>query len=230
METYDVINANPQLAETLTGLGDEAIGILGATAPLGQFDQGVYQYWNAADMPGKPGQKYKTHLSATEMQTKIELSGAWREYSNAKADRDAVLKQRGGLSMDAAINADVKAQWTDFTDNWMRNKYGPDWTVAFSDYQAKQGQYLEGVVAVLNDSKFSSSTDGQSPLWSNVRQYMDIRQQAVDAVRKGADPQEVNKQFEEWSNQFRFTSLQFSDFWDNYLANDKLSIGVGSIV
>jgi hypothetical protein len=217
------MNANKGLVESLAGLGPEAMGIVGASAPLGQFDKGTWQYWLSQGIPGKPGIPFKATLSPSDMQDKITLSAAWRDYTSAKAERDAVLQARGGMSMNAKANADVKAQWTDFTDNWMVSKYGSAWSIAFNDYTSHQATYLEGVAMVLNSPTF---TEANTPMWDQVRHYMSVRQDAIAAKVAGADPALVNDQFEAWAGQFRMTSLDFADFFDNYLANDDLSIGV----
>ena len=226
IETYNVLNANPQLVDELASMGSQVVGILGASAPLGQFDQGTAQFWQTQDVPGSPGEKFKQRVNAQDMQTSIESNEAWRVYNQAKANRDSALARRGGLSIDAKANADIKAQWQQFTDVYMAQKYGDAWTVPFNDYTGHQAAYLEGINKVLNNGRFMASQYGQSPLWQNVSYYMQVRDQAKAAILGGASPTVVNEQFAQWANRFRFTSLEFSDFFDNYLANDKLSIGV----
>lgn len=226
IETWDVLNQNTGLVQDLAQLGPDAVGILGASAPLGQFDQGVYQAFLNTDIPGSPGETWKSRVSPQDYQNKIELAGAWRDYFAAKAERDTALQQRGGMSIDAKVNADLKAQWTDFTDVWMVNKYGAQWSIAYNDYGANQAKYLEGINTVLDNATFMSSDTGQSLLWSTIGQYMDVRREALAAIDSGADSTAVSDQFAAWADNLRFTSLDFADFFDQYLANDKLSIGV----
>lgn len=229
MNTYNVLSKNTALVEKLGQLGPEAVGILGASAPLGEFDQGVYNWYLNTDMPGQPGETYKSKMSASEMQTKVESAAMWRAYNAAKALRDDELKRRGGLSLQAKANADLAAQWRDFTDVYMVQKFGSAWSVAYNDFGGKQGMYLEGVTTVLNDPAFARSEAGQSQLWQQVRAYMQVREEAIAAIRNGADSSVVNDQWEAIREQARFASLEFSDFFDNYLANDKLTIGVSPV-
>ncbi len=58
---------------------------------------------------------------------------------------------------------------------------------------------------------------------------MDGRARAIAAVSSGADPSLVRDQFEAWAGNLKYASLEFADFFDQYLANDKLSIGVTSV-
>ena len=229
LETYDALSSNTSLVEQLAQLGPETVGIIGASAPPGQFDQGVYNYYLNSDLPGLPGEAIKAHPTAGGMQTQVESAAMWRAYNEGKARRDDALKQRGGLSIDAKVNEDIKAQWRYFTDTAMVQKYGSAWSVAYNDYGSNQGKYLEGVVTVLNDPKFTSSKWGQSDLWSTVRTYMGLREKAQDAISQGASAELVNDQWEAVQEQMRYTSLAFSDFFDSYLANDKLTIGVSPV-
>ena len=101
--------------------------------------------------------------------------------------------------------------------------------MAYNDYQSKQALYLEGVNTVLNDPTFMASDAGQTALWATARTYMETRQKAADAILAGQDSKLVNDQFAAWAQNLRFSSLEFADFFDNYLANDKLSVGVTSV-
>ncbi len=154
IQTWDVLAQNKGLVEDLAQLGPDAIGVLAISAPLGQFDEGVYNAYLNTPIPGVPGETWKSRVSPQDLQNRIELAGAWRDYMAAKAKRDSVLAQRGGLSLDAKVNADVKAQWTQFTDGWMVDKYGAQWTIAYNDYQSNQAKYLEGINTVLSNDKF----------------------------------------------------------------------------
>ena len=229
LETYDALSSNTSLVEQLAQLGPETVGIIGASAPPGQFDQGVYNYYLNSDLPGLPGEAIKAHPTAGGMQTQVESAAMWRAYNEGKARRDDALKQRGGLSIDTKANEDIKAQWRYFKKVAMANKYGSVWTISIDQHESKQPAFLEGIRLALKDEKFRSSKWGQSDLWQTIRTYMELRQKAEDAILAGNDTSLVNDQWDAVREQIRYTTLEFMDFFDSYLADDKLSIPVGVV-
>lgn len=223
---YNMLSDNADLVRDIAALDPEAVGVLASSGPRGEFNQGVYDYLGDMVVPGT-NDTYRAKKSPLEMQESIQMQAAWREYNQMKVLRDEALQQLGVKSMESAAAAGVKAKWNEFVGPYMQGKYGNQWVVNYGTFADKTPVYLTTVNMALNNKPFMDK-HGDSPLWQNIRSYMDMRQLALDAIAQGADSTAVNKQFKEWAGGFKDTSLEFSDFYDSYLDNDALSKRMGA--
>ena len=228
IEDYRILTAHSDLARELSAYDPTALGILASSAPVGEFDAGVYKWLNENSTPGMEG-PLRGPRSVDEMGKAIELQAAWREYRKEKAMRDEAMRIMGVSSLSSNAAAGIKAKWDQFVDVEMREKYGDQWTIAINQWEDTTASYLVGIQAAMRNEKFMAS-QGKTPLWNQIRQYMQERQMAMDAIAMGADSAAVREQFEAWAAQHKYSSLEFSDFFDRFLDRDNLTIGVESLV
>lgn len=219
IESFEVIDQNKALVEQVSVLDPRAVGVLTAGTQSGEFDQGVYQFWGMSNLPGTR-ERIRRRRTPQEMQEELLMSQAWREYRAMKDLRDDALAQMG-VSLQSNAAAGIKAQWDQFTDVQMVEKYGETWSVNFSQFTDLTPAYINTINLALNNEKFMS-TQGKQPLWQQVGQYMNMRRMAREAIDQGADSATVREQFAAWAENFKYSSLEFSDFYDNFLENDNL--------
>ena len=222
IESFNVIDSNKSLVSRITQQGDpRAIGVLTAGTQSGEFDAGVYKFWNMATIPGT-GDTFARRRTPQEMQTEALMSVAWREFRKEKELRDEALEM-----LDVSINANaakgIKARWDNFVKVEMPQKYGQTWTTQYGQYEDLTPSYLTAINSALYDEKFMS-TQGREPLWRHVERYMEERQLAQEAMDQGAEPARVRELFIAWAEDYKYSSLDFSDFYDNFLENDNLTI------
>ena len=218
-EDYALLRDNAGLARELAQVDPYLVGILGMSAPVGEFDRGVYEWLQTQSIPGTDT-VFRGRMDPAEYQTAAIMSSAWKDYRKAKAIVDAELAQRGLSSLRAAGAADLNEQWQTFMDD-MASEYGQAWVTEFYAYQDRTPTNLAGIQMAMNNETFMSQV-GNSPMWSAVGVYMDRRQEMLDAIANGADSAAVRDEFEAWASQFRYSSLEFSDFYDRFLDNDQL--------
>jgi hypothetical protein len=219
IESYDVFNDNRGLTEVVAGFNPKAVGVLLSGTASGEFDQGVYKFWGENKVPGTV-EKFRRRRTPKEMQEELIMGQAWREYRAMKDQRDAAL-QYMGVSYTSNAASDVRAQWQYFTDVTMREKYGDIWAVNYAEYNDLTPSYVIAIETALGDEKFMQGR-GSSPLWQQVAGYMEMRRMALEAIAAGANTADVREQFAAWAAQYRLSSLEFSDFYDNFLENDEL--------
>jgi hypothetical protein len=229
IETYSVLKDNESLARELAALGPEAVGIIGATAPVGEFDVGVYDWLNENNIPGTSTQ-YRGARSVAEMREATVMQSAWREYRKVKEERDDALAQRGLTSINQSGAEEIREIWNDFVRNQMAQKYGREWSVEYNSYVNQSPLYLNGIQSAMNNQQFMSKY-GNTPLWQQIGEYMRTREEALQAIANGRDSAEVRDLWDQWREEFRYSSLEFSDFYDRFLDNDELrDYGVGEVV
>lgn len=228
IEDYRILTAHSDLARQLSSYDPTALGILASSAPIGEFDPGVYKWLNENSTPGMDG-PLRGPRSVDDMGTAIVMQSAWRDYRKEKALRDEAMRALGITSLSSKAAAGIKAQWDQFVDVEMREKYGEQWTIAINSWNDTTAAYLVGIESAMKNEKFMSA-QGRTPLWNQIGQYMAERQMAMDAIAMGADSAAVREQFESWAAEFKFSSLEFSDFFDRFLDRDNLTIGVESRV
>jgi len=153
------------------------------------------------------------------------MSQAWREYRKEKEARDDALAMMG-VSIQANAAAAVKEKWDNFVNVQMPQKYGETWNAQYRMYLDMTPSYLIGIDKALNDENFMD-TQGQSPLWGHISNYMRERQLAQRAIADGADSAAVREQFAAWAADYRLVSLEFADFYDNFLEQDNLTVPLG---
>ena len=228
IEQYNVLRDNAALGRELAGtIGPEALGILASSAPVGEFDEGVYQWMQKNSAPGLED-VMRGRRNPQEVQNATIMQTAWREYRVEKEARDAELKRRG-LTLEQNDAAGIKEMWNDFVKNQMVDKYGEQWAVEYNSYENSTPKFLVAIKMAQNDANFMSTT-GSSPLWSRVNAYMDERQAAIDAIKNGAESKAVKEMFATWAADFRYSSLEFSDFYDRFLDQDQLvDYGIGNL-
>ena len=225
LESIRTLKEQPELADELVRkYGPDTLGMLMSTTPLGEFDEGVYNYLLRNDVV--PGMKYTKRLLPEEYQTRVAAAGAWREYSRVKMQIDDMLAERGGISLESKAARDIKDVWTRFTNQHMVNKYGSDWVQAYRDWENNTGSYLSAAYRLARDPEFAASPQGQTQVMQKLREYVDMRGAAQAAIANGEDPEEIRAKWKSWVESQIYTSLEWSDFYDNYLMNDSLSIGV----
>jgi hypothetical protein len=225
IESYEVIAQNDSLVRTLAQLDPRAIGILTAGTQNGPFDQGVYQYWGTQEVPGT-ADMFRRRKKPDEMKTDLIMKQAWNVYNKEKALRDDALAQLGLTSIDAKGAEGVKAMWDNFVKVEMSQRFGDTWDVNYQTYTDMTPTYLNAIEIAMADPNFSQSR-GQTNLWQNIGVYMNERQMALDAIAQGADSKTVKSMFAEWAAGHRMVSLEFADFYDNFLENDDLAPWLG---
>jgi hypothetical protein len=223
IESFNVIDNNKSLVSRITqqsGGDPRGIGVLTAGTQSGEFDAGVYKFWSMATVPGT-GDSFSRRKTPEEMQTDALMSVAWREFRKEKELRDEALEM-----LDVSINSNaaksIKARWDNFVKVEMRQKYGQTWTTQYDQYEDLTPTYLTAINSALYDDNFMS-TQGREPLWRHVERYMEERQLAQDAIDQGAEPSRVRELFMAWAEDYKYSSLDFSDFYDNFLENDNLT-------
>lgn len=211
-EDYAMLRDNAGLAKELAQIDPTLVGILGMSAPVGQFDRGVYEWLQNEQIPGTDV-TFRGKLDPAEYQQAATLQDAWRDYRKAKTIIDTELANRGLSSLQAKDAADLNAQWSTFMDD-MANEYGNAWVTEFYAHQDKAPMNLVGIQMALNNDTFMSKV-GDSNLWGAIGTYMDKRQQVMDGFVTADE-------FQSWAADFRFSSLEFSDFYDRFLDSDQL--------
>jgi hypothetical protein len=228
IEDYNVLRDHSDLARSLASLDPTTVGILAASAPIGEFDEGVYKWLNENNVPGADG-VLRGPRSVDEMGEAITMQSAWRDYRRAKEKRDAALAALGVKSMDAKAAEGIKASWNEFVNVKMVEEYGEQWIVNYRSYQDRTPVNLVGIATALSDENFMREY-GNTPLWEQVETYMRGRQKALDAIAGGADSAEIRRQFAEWAADHKYSSLAFADFFDKFLDQDNLQdVGVSSL-
>lgn len=226
IEDYRILTAHSDLARELSSYDPTALGILASSAPIGEFDPGVYKWLNENSTPGMDG-PLRGPRGVDDMGTAIVMQSAWRDYRKEKALRDEAMRTLGITSLSSKAAAGIKATWDQFVDVEMREKYGEQWTIAINSWNDTTAAYIVGIESAMKNEKFMSA-QSRTPLWNQIGQYMTERQMAMDAIAMGADSAAVREQFESWAAEFKFSSLEFSDFFDRFLDRDNLTIGVGA--
>jgi hypothetical protein len=218
-EDYAILRENSGLARELAAVDPYLVGILGMSAPVGKFDRGVYEWMQNETIVGTDT-IFRERLNPAEYQSAAIMQDAWRDYRKAKTIIDTELAARGVSSLQAESAADLKAQWDTFMDD-MATEYGQPWITEFYAYQDRTPRNLAGIQMALENESFMSQ-QANSNLWGAVQVYMDRRQQTLDAIANGADSAAARDEFAAWAGEFRFSSLEFSDFFDRFLDNDQL--------
>lgn len=228
IEDYNVLQDHSDLARSLSELDPNTVGILAASAPIGEFDEGVYKWLNENNVPGADG-VLRGPRGVGEMGEAITMQAAWRDYRRAKEKRDAALAAVGVKSMDAKAAEGIKAAWNEFVNVKMVEEYGEQWVVNYRSYQDRTPANLVGITTALNNEKFMQEY-GNTPMWEQIQTYMRGRQNALDAIAAGADSADVRRAFGEWAAEHKYSSLAFADFYDKFLDQDNLQdIGVSSL-
>jgi len=238
LESWRTVVDNPDQVNFIAGrYGTDAVGVLAATAPDGDMNQGVYNYWLDQPATGADGD-WKSKAPPYEIQKNSQVANMWASYSKARAARDADLAGLGvnpntgkpwTINSNAAKNAGIVDKWSSYKDA-MGAKYGDIWTVYGPQAYASQVPTTLAVVNhLLSDKQFMDGATGKSRVWSDIANYMRVRGNGVKAIANGADSTDVREQWADWSAAFKASaSIKFQDFWDTYLENDDLSAEVPS--
>jgi hypothetical protein len=229
-EVYALLRDHGDLARELAADGPDSVGILASSAPLGEFDQGVYKWLGENNAPGLD-EAFRGARQPGDMSDQIVMSKAWREYRAAKTSRDEAMKQLGITSLNSNAGAGIKAYWDNFVDNTMREKYGDVWTVEFNSFEQKTPGYLVGITKALNNKSFMNEV-AETPRWQGISTYMATRQAALQAISQGADSSNVKDVFAAWIAEYRYSSLEFNDFYERFLDQDELNDygdGIGAV-
>jgi hypothetical protein len=225
MEAFNVMTTHADKVEQLADIDPLMVGVLASTASNGEFDLGVYNYWLNNDMPGTPGETYKSRMTAGDMITDTLTSEMWNEYFREKAQLKVALDALGVASINtkAAESSGVAQLWRDF-EAGMNAKYGEVWTALGPQaYADKSAKIITAVTMMTNDEKFMQSELGQSKVWQSAAEYMDLRRQAVEAINAGVPSDQVEQMFNEDVQKLRYSSLGFADFYDRFLQYDALT-------
>lgn len=222
LASYKVLTGNEQLARELASLDPEAVGILAAAAPPGEFDAGVYKWLGETKVPGQD-MYFRSRRGETEMDKAITMQQAWREFNHYKELRDVEMQKLGVKSLQAKAASDLNDEWKYFTDTYMPQKYGEAWSGTYGSWQDKSKIWLTAINAAMSNEQFMRQ-NGNSQLWQTVRVYMDGRAKAQQEIIDGVDSAVVRDSFESWAQELKYSSIEFSDFFDNFLANDNLTM------
>ena len=227
LDSYEILARNEGLVhEIAQALGPDAIGVLGSSAPQGEFDIGVYRWLGDKKVPGT-NDTYRSKKSPEEMQQSIEMQMAWREFNAAKEARDAEMARLGVKSLQSNKAAGIKAKWDYFTKDYLGKRYGAQWTAEYSKWTDMSTTYLTAINMALSNPKFMEQQKN-NPVWSSAAQYMNMRNQAVAYINANPSQAKLMKDvFKLWSADFKNNNLDFSYFYDRYLDNDELYKEVG---
>ena len=225
-EVFKVITKHDALARELAETSPEAVGILASSAAPGIFDTGVYRWMSENNVPGLDS-NYRGGKSPNDMMDDIVMSSAWRDYTLAKSQRDEFMAANGIKSLNSKAGAGVKKAWDDFK-NQMVQKYQNEWVEEFNGWQNETASNLSAITKALSNDKFMKDV-GSSSRWEGIKTYMDARQQAINAIESGAyDSARVREVFADWAAEYKYSSLEFNDFYERYLDQDELlRYGIG---
>jgi hypothetical protein len=236
LEVFNLMKNNDKQANYIADtFGTDAVGVLASTAPSGQFNQGVYNYWLDTQAPGTDG-NWKWKAAPSEIMKNSQVSLMWANYMSARTERDAELSGLGvnpstgkpwTINSAAARDAGIADKWDSFK-NRMLDHYGNIWTkYGPASYSNNIGSTLATVNYLVSDKQFMSGATGKTPVWRDIARYMNERARATAAVKAGQPEKEVKALFGDWSAGFKDdASIGFQDFWDTYLENDDLTVGV----
>jgi len=170
---------------------------------------------------------YRGGKSPNDMMDDIVMSSAWRDYTLAKSQRDEFMAANGIKSLNSKAGAGVKKAWDDFK-NQMVQKYQNEWVEEFNGWQNETASNLSAITKALSNDKFMKDV-GSSSRWEGIKTYMDARQQAINAIESGAyDSAKVRELFADWASDYKYSSLEFNDFYERYLDQDELlRYGIG---
>ena len=126
-----------------------------------------------------------------------------------------------GSSINSNAARGIREAWQYFKNDYMTQKHGQAWATAINSFNDDQGNTLQGIQVLLDNENFMNE-HGNEPMWMQVRDYMEARAAAQQAIRQGADSGAVNDMWLIYREQVRYSSLLFSDFFDMYLDNDDV--------
>lgn len=227
---FDAMTEHSRQVEYLSrDLGDDAPSILAATVSDDQFSGPIYAYWRSAQQPGT-NKTYKGKMMPQDIINQNAIQSMWSEYYAERDKRDEGLAALGvkSITAKAAKDAGIDKMWADFQTSmakkydWVWDRYGPH----PGNIQSQMPKNLTAIKRLLRDEQFVQSDLGQSPVWQSIKVYMDERKEALDAIAQGADKEFVTNMFLEFSQAHKWSSLKFADFWDQYLADDDLTVKV----
>jgi hypothetical protein len=155
----------------------------------------------------------------------------YREYYTQRDNRDAALAGIGlkpqSLRSKSAVESGITKKWDDYV-NGLADKYGEMWTAFRPGMQSPVfGKNLAAMVHLTNDPEFMSTGLGKSPVWQTVKDYLEKRSMALEAIASGSDKDNVLKKWGEYVSSIQYSSMKFSDLYDQYLSDDDLSVEVG---
>ena len=219
MEEYQQQKKYQDVARELGKIDPDLVGLISSGVPAGEFDQGVYTALGMEEVPGT-GVPYREKKSLSAMENDLALSTAWDEYNEMKDARDAALEEIGA-SINSNAARGIREAWNYFKYDFMEQKHGQPWATAINGFDLDQGRTLQGIQVLLNDENFMSE-HGNTPMWMQVREYMETRAAGQQAIAEGADSGSVNDMWAVYREQVRYSSLLFSDFFDMWLDNDDV--------
>ena len=218
LEDYQQQDKYKGLARDLGAIDTDLVGLISSGVPAGEFDQGSYVALGKQTVPGT-NTPYRERKRLSQMEGDLTLSTAWDEYNEVKEARDKTLEQMG-VSINSNAASQIRDMWNYFKYDYMEQKYGQPWATAINGYEKSQGQALQGITVLLNNEEFMSE-HGDEPMWMQVREYMEVRASAQQAIFEGADSSTVNDMWAQYREQVRYSTLLFSDFFDMYLEDDE---------
>ena len=219
MGDYQQQKKYQDVARELGRINPDLVGLISSGVPAGEFDQGVYTALGMEEVPGT-GVPYRQKKRLSLMENDLALSTAWDEYEAAKEARDKALEQLGS-SINSNAARGIREAWQYFKNDYMTQKHGQAWATAINSFNDDQGNTLQGIQVLLDNENFMNE-HGNEPMWMQVRDYMEARAAAQQAIRQGADSGAVNDMWLIYREQVRYSSLLFSDFFDMYLDNDDV--------
>jgi len=157
----------------------------------------------------------KQNIVETEQQRQENLG--WDRYIKASEQIDAIYANE---SSDFRTRAKQIA----------RERIAQDYPIWFERYgqeiNTNKTSVVQSIITVLNNDKFANSVQGQSSLWQGLRRWAVARQQIADEVaaegRQQAD--EINLlRYEEAARRISLDHPEFREFFERYLAGDKLN-------
>lgn len=211
---------------------DWTSAIISPQAYMGQFSPDAYgQQFNITLGPGDT----TTLRSGSSLQNRLfddpETKLGWMEYRKINAGVEAELHARGLTSIQQAGAEDI-ALAKQLAKEDLAKKY-PAWAQAFQQQSNDMYSQIKQLTELAGNPIFNNRPD-----WQGVRQYLQIRKQATDALDQYAlqggsrslQSQE-NGALRDWFynnvGQLILDNPAFAEFYTRYLDQDTLTMGSG---
>lgn len=235
-DAYQLFRENETLAAKIGAIGDGNGGYLSILtnwrADAFEYSQAVRAWqMNRQYVPGVSDAVLRGSADPVKAEEQSRIEAGWVKYRQMAARRDALLAERGLISMSQPGAEDIEEAFLFGKQALIEEN--PVWGRELDNYQA--GKWMEPVRAmftVLQDERFMR-THGQEPVWQTMREWATTRQTVVDELARrkaegGSGSIDANSNAD-LSDQWTFMvgvwkqkDTRFADMYDRFLDQDKL--------
>lgn len=226
-QAFNDIRQGKQFIEDFSTQGKSFAGVLAAASGRGDFEVGVYHYLHENEDVAT-GDLYIERFTMTEMEQQIEMQVAWNAYRKQRASYDTYVAN-GVLSKSEASSA--LKQWSRDPEGEIMSSLSEggrtQWLAALETFEDAKPAEMGMIARAVQDHGFRNSDIGSRHVWDEIEYYLTERKRYQDMKAAGLlDSAEAQGAFDTWREDFRYTSLAFSDFFDVYFANDDLNTDI----